>query len=195
MIDVALPELTTDQFDALLEDIRLRGVQVAVEICAKTGEILDGNARVRACQRLKIRHYPRRVISGLETEDDRRHHRLKANCLRRQLDRVASKQLALAEMKRKGQSDRLLASVFGVSHTCIANWRRELTAGGNLLPADAREGRDGKTYSARLSTAMYATTSASQAKATRLLNDLGDHAPGRTLSSLSAGILATKSRR
>ncbi len=195
MSDDCLPELTEDQFTALLEDIRLRGVQAAVEVCARTGEVLDGRARVRACQELKVRHYPRRVISGLETEEDRRHHRLRANCIRRQLDRAAIRRLVLAEMKRKGQSDRLLASVFGLSHTCIANWRRDFVAGGNKLPGDAREGRDGKTYSARRPTAMYATTSASQAKATKILNDLGDHAPGRTLSSLTAGILATKVRR
>lgn len=195
MSDDCLPGLSDDQFTALLEDIRLRGVQVAVEVCAQTGEVLDGRARVRACEQLKIRNYPRRVVSGLETKEERRHHRLRSNCLRRQLDRAAIKQLALAEMNRKPQSDRLLAGIFGVSHTCIANWRREFVAGGNLLPTDAREGRDGKTYTARRPTAMYATTPASAAKASRLLNDLGDHAPGRTLSPLTAGILATKARR
>ena len=134
MTDDCLPELTDDQFSTLLEDIRLRGVQAAVEVCARTGEVLDGRARVRACQELKIRHYPRRIVSGLETDEDRRHHRLKANCLRRQLDRLAIKQLVLAQMKRKGQSDRLLASIFGLSHTAVANWRREFLAVGNLLP-------------------------------------------------------------
>jgi ParB-like chromosome segregation protein Spo0J len=83
MIDDYLPELTADQFTALLEDIRLRGIQTAVEVCAKSGEILDGRARVRACEELKVRHYPRRVVSGLETDEDRRHHRLRSNCLRR----------------------------------------------------------------------------------------------------------------
>jgi hypothetical protein len=195
MTDDCLPELTDDQFTALLEDIRLRGVQAAVEVCAKTGEVLDGRARVRACVELKVRHYPRRVVSGLETDEDRRHHRLRANCIRRQLDRLAVKRLVLAEMTMKGQSDRMLAGIFGVSHTCIANRRRDFVSGGNKLPGETREGRDGKTYPARRPTAMFATTSASASKASKLLNDLGDHAPGRTLSSLTAGILATKVRR
>ncbi len=193
MSDVPLPELTDEQYDALLEDIRLRGVQVAVEVCAKTGEVLDGRSRVRACEQLKVRNYPRRIVSGLETEEDRRHHRLRANCLRRQLDWAAIKQLALAEMQRKPLSDRALAAIFGVSHPTIGSWRREFEATGKLFPVVTFTSANGKTF--RRSTAMYATTPASAAKASRLLNDLGEHAPGRTLSPLSAGILATKARR
>jgi SAM-dependent methyltransferase len=96
-------------------------------------------------------------------------------------------------MKLKGQSDRLLASIFGVSHPTIGTWRREFESTGKLLPVEEFESVNGKTF--RRPTAMYATTSASQAKATKILNDLGDHAPGRTLSPLMAGILATKVRR
>ena len=64
-----LPDLTPEQYEALREDIRQRGVQTAVEVCAKTGEVLDGRARVRICGELKIRGYPRRVVSGLDTEE------------------------------------------------------------------------------------------------------------------------------
>src|SRR3954468_19697997 len=105
MTDDDLPELTPDQYEQLREDIRLRGVQSAVEICANSHEVLDGRARVRACLELKIGTYPRRVVGGLDSEEARRHHRLKANCLRRQLDRPALKGLVLAEMRRKAQSD------------------------------------------------------------------------------------------
>lgn len=56
MSNDCLPVLGEDLYQALLEDIRQRGIQVAVEVCAKTGEILDGRARVRACEELKIRH-------------------------------------------------------------------------------------------------------------------------------------------
>src|SRR4051794_22512366 len=114
MSESCLPELTPDQYQALLEDVRERGVQIAVKVCAKTGEVLDGRARVRACEQLNIRNYPRRIVSGLETEEDCRHHRIKANCLRRQLDRTTIKQMVLAEMRRKPQSDRALAAIFGV---------------------------------------------------------------------------------
>src|SRR4051812_3637139 len=136
MNDDCLPELTPEQFALLREDIRLRGVQTPVEICAVSLEILDGRARVRACEELKVNNYPRRVVGGLDSEESRRHHRLKSNCLRRQLDRPSLKELALAEMRRKSQSDRLLSGIFGVSHTCIANWRREFLSCGKLLPQE-----------------------------------------------------------
>jgi hypothetical protein len=190
-----LPRLTSEQFAALLEDIRERGVQTAIEIDAATGEILDGRARVSICKQLKLRNYPRRVVSGLRTEEDRRHHRLKANCLRRQLDKTMIKSLVLDEMRRKPQSDRVLAAIFGFSHTTIANWRREFVAGGNLLPTGERCGRDGKNYPVRPPTAIYTTTPAGVSRASKLLHDLGDEAPGRTLSPLRAGMLALQARR
>jgi DNA methylase len=195
MSNDCLPELTSEQFSSLLEDIRERGVQTAVEIDAETGEILDGRARVKVCGQLKIRNYPRRVVSGLRTEEDRRHHRLKANCLRRQLDKATLKSLVLDEMRRKPQSDRVLAGIFGFSHTAIANWRREFVAVGNLLPTGAREGRDGKHYPVRPPTAIYTTTAGGVTRAARVLSDLGDEAPGRTLSPLRAGMLALQAKR
>jgi SAM-dependent methyltransferase len=191
-----LPDLTAEQYEALRDDIRHRGVQVAVEICARTGEVLDGRVRVRICQELRIRTYARRVVAGLETEEARWQYRLRANCLRRQLDGATIKAMALAEMRRKPRSDRLLASLFGVSHTCVANWRREFISVGKLLPtAGAREGRDGKHYPARSPTSMYAMSASSASRASRLLDEIGDDGPGRTLTPLQAGRLAVRVRR
>jgi ParB-like chromosome segregation protein Spo0J len=138
--------LTPEQFEALREDISQRGVQVPVEIDAATGEILDGRARVRICEELRIRNYPRRVVAGLDTEEARRHHRLRANCLRRQMDNSILKALVLAELKRKPQSDRLLASIFGVSHPTIGKWRREFSSTGKSLPVHEFASANGKTF-------------------------------------------------
>ena len=191
-----LPKLTPEQYEALKDDIRQRGVQAAVEICARTGEVLDGRVRVQICAELKVRNYPRRVVAGLDTEEARRHHRLRANCLRRQLDRATIQAMVLAEMRHRPQSDRLLASIFGVSHTCVANWRRRFVAGGNLLPTDgAREGRDGKRYPVRPPTSMFATNASSASRSARLLNEIGDDGLGRTLTPLQAGRLAVRVRR
>jgi len=188
-----LPELTPDQFDQLREDIRLRGVQTPVEICANSHEILDGRARVRACAEIKLNNYPRRVVGGLDTDEARRHHRLKANCLRRHLDRPALKQLVLAEMRRKAQSDRLLAGIFGLSHTAIANWRREFLACGKLLPQETYEGK-GRKY--RRSAAIYAQSPLAADRAAKLLAELGEDAPaGRHLSPRAAGELLLDKRK
>ena len=186
--DDCLPELTPDQFALLREDIRVRGVQTPVEICANSHEILDGRARVRACENLKVRNYPRRVVGGLDSEEARRHHRLKANCLRRQLDRTALKELVLAEMRRKPQSDRLLAGVFGLSHSTIAAWRRDFCSTGRLLPVKEFKGQNGKTY--RPPAAIFAHSNVAADRAARLLHELGDDAPaGRHLSPRAAGEL------
>jgi len=188
-----LPELTFERYELLRDDIRVRGVQNSVEICANSGEILDGRARIRACKELKIHVYPRRVVGGLNTEEARRHHRLKANCLRRQLDRPALKDLVLAEMRRKAQSDRLLAGIFGLSHTGIANWRREFLACGKLLPQEVFEGK-GRKY--RRPAAIYAHTDYTADRAAKILHELGDDAPaGRHLSTRAAGGLLLAHRK
>jgi ParB-like chromosome segregation protein Spo0J len=44
-----LPNLPPEEFEALKEDIRCRGVQMPIEVT--TGdEILDGHQRLRACE-------------------------------------------------------------------------------------------------------------------------------------------------
>lgn len=188
-----LPALLPEQFAKLLDDVRLRGVQVPVEICAESGEILDGRARVRACKELKVHNYPRRVVGGLNTDEARRHHRLKANCLRRQLDRQSLKELVLAEMRTKAQSDRLLAGIFCLSHSTIASWRRDFCSTGRLLPVKEFKGQNGKTY--RPPTAIFSTTTNSANRAAKMLNELGDDASGRTLTSRAASELVLQKKR
>lgn len=190
--DDCLPELTNEQFAFLCEDIRLRGVQTPVEICANSNEILDGRARVRACKILKVSTYPRRIVGGLDSEESRRHHRLKSNCLRRQLDRPAFKEVVLAEMRRKAQSDRSLSGIFGVSHSTIAAWRRDFCSTGRLRPAKEFLGQNGKTYRP---SSIFSTTTNSANKAAKLLNELGDYTSGRTLTSRAASELVHQKRR
>ncbi len=81
-----LPDLSPDEFDALLEDIRCRGVQLPIEVTTDD-EILDGHQRLRACAQLEIKDYPVKVVAGLKTDQAKRHHAIKANVLRRQLRR------------------------------------------------------------------------------------------------------------
>ena len=49
-----LPDLSPDEFDALLEDIRCRGVQLPIEVTTED-EVLDGHQRLRACAELGIK--------------------------------------------------------------------------------------------------------------------------------------------
>ena len=59
------PDLPPEEYETLKADIATRGVQVPVEI-TEHGEILDGHQRTRVCSELKIKNYPRRIVSGLD---------------------------------------------------------------------------------------------------------------------------------
>jgi site-specific DNA-methyltransferase (adenine-specific) len=102
------PDLSPDEFESLKRDIAERGVQVAIELTPE-GEILDGHQRQRACRELGIRNYPRRIVSRLDDEG-KRHHAIRANCLRRQLTRQQKRELIEEELRRNArQSNSMLA--------------------------------------------------------------------------------------
>lgn len=79
-----LPPLTAEEYDALRADIARRGVMVAVEIDADTGEIVDGDHRVQIAGELGI-DYPR-VERHFASDDERTEHALVLNLLRRRID-------------------------------------------------------------------------------------------------------------
>lgn len=187
-----LPNLSPQNFAALKEDIAARGVQVAVEI-TEQGDVLDGHQRVRSCEELGLRTYPRRIIGGLD-EEGRRHHALRANCMRRQLNRKQKRDLIAQELKRDPkQSNRLLARIFSVDDKTVASCRRILEATAAIPQCVTFVGRNGKTYRRRPS--MIAHTPAAARKAQTVLEELGDAAPSRNLSPRAAAELVTKRRR
>ena len=78
-----LPELTSDEYAALKDDIAKRGVQVPVEY-DENGAILDGHHRVQICHELGIDDWPRAVRHGM-SEDAKRRHVIALNLARRHL--------------------------------------------------------------------------------------------------------------
>jgi len=188
-----LPPLGEDALDALRADIVVRGIQTAVEVCAVSGEILDGRARVQIAEALGLSRYPRRIVGNLTTQEQRRHHRIKANCLRRQLERPAVKAAVLTELRLSASSDRAAAAMFAVSHTCVSNWRRVWESTGKLLPGGTRKGKDGKTYYKPSS--MYATTRADARRASGFLAELGPDAEGKHLNNREASNQVFRKRK
>lgn len=79
-----LPPLTVEEYEALRADIARRGVMVAVEVDADTGEIVDGEHRTRIASELGI-DYPR-VERHFASDDERTEHALVLNLLRRRID-------------------------------------------------------------------------------------------------------------
>jgi N6-adenosine-specific RNA methylase IME4 len=79
-----LPDLTSDEYAALKDDIAKRGVQVPVEY-DDDGNVLDGHHRLRACADLGIKEWPRVVRVGM-SENQKAEHVLALNLDRRHLN-------------------------------------------------------------------------------------------------------------
>jgi N6-adenosine-specific RNA methylase IME4 len=84
-----VPTLCESEYRALRDDIKARGIQVAVEVTPH-GFLLDGRARLRAARELRHETVPATVVSP----KDELEHILRAALLRRHLD--ASQRAALA---------------------------------------------------------------------------------------------------
>jgi hypothetical protein len=186
------PDLPPEEFETLKRDIAERGVQVAIELTPE-GEILDGHQRQRACRELGIRNYPRRIVSGLDDEG-KRHHAIRANCLRRQLTRQQKRELIEEELRRNArQSNSMLAEIFGVDDKTIAAYRRELESTSEIPTLKSFVGKNGKTYRP---SSIFAATPAAARKAQGILLELGDDVPeGKHFSPRDASTLVNQKRR
>jgi hypothetical protein len=191
-----LPDLPPEEYEALLEDIRSRGVQLPIEVTTED-EILDGHQRLRACEQLGIRDYPIKVVAGLRTDVEKRHHAIRANLLRRQLSREQRRTLIADELRRtKGRlSNRTLAGLFACSHHTVISVRQELEAVGQIAQQSRTEGRDGKSYQARRPTSIITPNHREARAAQERLDYLGDEAPKETISLNQARKLAYKKER
>lgn len=160
--------LTSEEYDALKEDIRQRGVLVPVEL-DENGHILDGHHRVKAWKELRaegveIAPYPSVVRYGL-TEAEKRNHVRALNILRRHLSKEQRASI-FADMRGDGMSLRAIAEATGVNASTVL---RTLNSSGvaNATP-DEIIGRDGKAYPAaqqpKAHTPGLFTTDASEAQ-------------------------------
>lgn len=137
-----LPNLSSDEYEALKADIALRGVQVPVEY-DELGNILDGHHRIRACQELGVKDWPRIVRTGM-TEDEKAEHVLALNLDRRHLDREQRREL-VATLRAQGWSITRIAERMAIGKGTV---HRDLSDVPSGTP-DIVTGKDGKSYPAR----------------------------------------------
>lgn len=141
-----LPDLATDEFDALKADIAERGVMVPIEF-DEDGNVLDGHHRLRVCAELGITEYPCVTRAGM-SEDEKREHVLALNLDRRHLTRQQRQEL-VARLRAEGWSLRRIADRLHVTAPTV---QQDLTAVRNLTPdtepASTVTGADGKQYPA-----------------------------------------------
>ena len=151
--------LTSEEYDALKDDIRQRGVLVPVEL-DENGHILDGHHRVKAWKELRaegveIAPYPSVVRYGL-TEAEKRNHVRALNILRRHLSKEQRASI-FADMRSDGMTLQQIADRAGVS---VGTVHGDLKSSFSILKnsPDTVTGKDGKQYPASKSRAPKAQT-------------------------------------
>ncbi len=130
-----LPDLSQDDFDTLRESIRLHG-QLEPVILAPDGTVIDGRNRLRACEELAVEPW---CVKLAEDDVDVRTATLAANTVRRQLTVQQKERLVSAELVYDAErSDRLIASLVGVSHPFVGRVRRSLVRSGEVEQTTSR---------------------------------------------------------
>jgi hypothetical protein len=146
-----LPPLSPDEYAALKEDIRQRGVCVAIEFDGD-GNLLDGHNRLRAWNELQdegadVPMYDQ-VVRQFESEEAKRDYVLSINLKRRHLDNAQKAELFYRlRMPPFNMTLDQIAAVANVSNATV--WRRL-----DELPDEVRDtlielqtiGKDGKVY-------------------------------------------------
>jgi hypothetical protein len=138
---IELPKLSSDEYTSLKDSIAANGQLVPILRDAKTGAIIDGHHRLRACEALGIEPEYDDVSTG--SADELRSLAFVVNIARRQLTPSARRGLVEAELvKDPSCSDRSIAARLGVSPTTVGTVRTELEKAG-LSKLDSRRSKDG----------------------------------------------------
>lgn len=138
-----LPDMPSEQYEALKADIAERGVLTPIDV-DELGNILDGHHRHRACVELGINDYPSIVRPGL-SEAEKRLFARKANALRRHLTRAQLREIIAAQMKETPTwANNRIASELGTDGKTVAAMRESLEATSEIPKLDRLVGADGK---------------------------------------------------
>lgn len=148
-----LPPLSDEEYAALKEDIKRRGVAVAIEFDGD-GNVLDGHHRLRAWQELQdedvdVPMYDQKVMH-FTSEDAKRDYVLALNLKRRHL--TPTQKAMLFARLRLPPYNMTLQAIADVAQSSVGTVWRSLEG----LPDDVRAsldevatvGKDGKTYPA-----------------------------------------------
>ena len=92
-----MPELTADEYSELKNDIRERGVMIPIEF-DEFGNILDSHHRLKICQELGIKNYPKVIRAGM-SESEKITHARKLNIARRHLTSGQKRGLIREQLK------------------------------------------------------------------------------------------------
>ncbi len=191
----SLPPMQEQEFNALVDDIRQRGVMVTVFI-DESADVIDGANRLRAADILSLKSVPMIILPGLSEADkwalaqDLNLHR--RHLTPQQIRKIVSEnKMALPVLALKyraeGRSYRQIGEELGVSHQHV----RRMIAEANVthVPVELPEtvvGKDGKKRKAKakpkLYPTIYATTSSETQRAIQACQAAGDTLPNRAIT-------------
>jgi ParB-like chromosome segregation protein Spo0J len=113
-----LPSLSLDEYEALRESIREKGVIESV-VTDEEGNVIDGHHRVKVCKELGI-EYPTRVIEGL-SEEQKQDLSVELNMHRRHLTAEQKRDLGKS-LRSQGWAITRIAKAIGVNKSTIFRW-------------------------------------------------------------------------
>jgi ParB-like chromosome segregation protein Spo0J len=122
-----LPALSSHELEQLRADVEAHGVRVPIEVCAETGEMLDGWHRRQVADDLGV-DCPTSLVAGLDTDAARLAYRIRVNVNRRQLSPeqravLHCRQVDTARaLRAEGRSQAEIAALIGVPRETVRNW-------------------------------------------------------------------------
>ena len=139
-----MPNLSGDEYEELKADIAERGVMVPIEF-DEAGNVLDGHHRLRVCEELGIKEYPKVIRVGLSEEDKRLHAR-KLNMARRHLTQEQRREMIKRQLlETPEKSDRQISAGLGVDRRTVDRIREQMVDNIELGHCPSSIGADGKT--------------------------------------------------
>lgn len=116
-----MPDLTTEQYEALKADIVIHGIVVPI-VVDQYDRVLDGHNRIRIAAALNI-ECPREVHLVAD-DDEAANLAVTLNCARRHLSREQVREVIAGELQRRpADSDRAIARRVGCSPSTVGSVR------------------------------------------------------------------------
>jgi ParB-like chromosome segregation protein Spo0J len=133
-----MPDLTTEQYEALKADIVIHGIVVPI-VVDQYDRVLDGHNRIRIAAALNI-ECPRE-IHHVADDDEAANLAVTLNCARRHLNREQVREVIAGELQRRpGDSDRAIARRVGCSPSTVGAVRDPQVSNlDTLSPAEAEQ--------------------------------------------------------
>lgn len=134
-----MPALSTSEYTALMDNIKVRGILVPI-VVDQHGNIIDGNNRLAIAAELGI-ECPREV-RNVQDEGEAMDIAVELNCARRHLNQEQKRQLVAQEIQRRpDDSDRAIARRVGCSPTTVGAVRNSAVSvqSGHLSRGEAEQ--------------------------------------------------------